>query len=326
MVRFSAGAALMAMGLLAISCSSDSGSSGPTATIGSEVAGATKTTTPFALLTPGSTVQGSIATTSTTSTSVAPAETVPPLQPADLACTIRPIEPADGFSSFYGKGCTVAGFWILANDVVDDEAITVAAELVASFFEHDPKVATALASTEVRLGILGRDQVITDMPEFSDLDESFPETNWDDDIRGLGAEPSRPLVAAGEENVLCDVGHRQLGEDILLHEFAHSLDQFVYRALEPEFGPALDQAYAQAMARGAWVDTYSTTDEREYWAEAVQAYFGRSLSAEPATGIYGPVDTPSEVKAEDPTLFDLIDKRLGGLSLPPSCHDAYADR
>jgi len=304
------GITAMSLSAFTISCSVGSLDSHPTETTGSETAST-------------STLPSEPLATDRSGPSSTDKE-IPPLSATDMACTIRPIEPTDGFSPFYDKGCSVNGFWILASENVDDEAILVSAELVAATFAHDPAIATALSRTEVRLGIIGRDQVVTDMPEFNDLSKSFPETDWDGP-RGIGASIAIPFMAVGEENVLCDVNQPQLGEDILLHEFAHVLDLFVYRRIDRQFGPALDRAYADAMAKGAWADTYSTTDEREYWAEAVQAYFARSLSADPATGIYGPVDTRSEVMAEDPALFDLIDERLGGLTLPPNCHDEYAE-
>ena len=172
-------------------------------------------------------------------------------------CVPGPVPANAGLDPFYSQGCQVNGFWVVANEVVDPEAITRSAETVAAIFATDNRLAPTLTEFDIRLGIIGRDQRTTEMPEYRDLNEVFPETDWDSRARGLGATFERPLVSAGEENVLCLADDRYLGEDILLHEFAHVLHEFGYRTLDSDFDADLVAAYDQAIANGTWDNTYA---------------------------------------------------------------------
>ncbi len=234
-------------------------------------------------------------------------------------CAVGPVPAAAGLDAFYTQGCRIDGFWVVANEVVEPEAIVRAADTVTRLFATDDRLASSLTADGIRLGIIGRTQRTTEMPEYRDLDEVFPDTDWDTRARGLGATLERPLVSAGEENVLCLPEDRYFGEDILLHEFSHVLHQFGYRTFESDFDIELGDAYRTAMDNGTWDGTYATTNPDEYWAEGVQSYLGRNLTAEPADGIHGPIDTRAELQAADPALFALIDDRLAGLDLPPHC-------
>ena len=228
--------------------------------------------------------------------------------------------PAGLFDPFYVKGCEVGEFWVLAGEPVAPEAIQAAGDFVAAIFKHNPAVDAQLATTEVRLGIIGRNQRTTEMPEYRDLYEAFPDIDWDNRARGLGATVARPLVSNGEENTLCLPEDLWAGEDIILHEFAHVLDQFVYREIDATFQASLEQAFASAVASGIWNSTYAETNKEEYWAEAVQSYFVRNLTAEPPNGVHGRIDTRVELAEADPLIFNLIDSKLGGLILPGTCH------
>lgn len=239
--------------------------------------------------------------------------------PVAAGCDIGPVPASAGLDPFYTQGCRIDGFWVVANDVVDPEAIIRAAETVAPIFAADERLAPTLAAIGLRLGIIGRNQRTTEMPEYQDLNEAFPETDWDARARGLGATLERPLVSAGEENVLCLPDDRYLGEDILLHEFSHVLHEFGYTTLDSGFDDDLLTAYEVALDEGTWNGTYAETNHHEYWAEGVQSYFGRNLTAEPSDGIHGPIGTRAELEAADPALHTLIDRWLGGVELPARC-------
>lgn len=234
-------------------------------------------------------------------------------------CDIGPVPASAGLDPFYTLGCQIDGFWVVANDVVAPEAVARAAETVGRIFATDERLAPTIAANGIRLGVIGRNQRTTEMPEYRDLNEAFPETDWDARARGLGATLERPLVSAGEENILCLPDDRYLGEDILLHEFSHVLHQFGYSALDPDFDADLLDAYQRAIDDGTWDGTYAATDQNEYWAEGVQSYLGRNLTAEPADGIHGPIDTRAELEAADPALYELIDRRLGTVELARQC-------
>ncbi|MEM8922062.1 MAG: hypothetical protein AAGD35_01075 [Actinomycetota bacterium] len=236
-----------------------------------------------------------------------------------VGCTAGPIPDVAGLDPFYVQGCRIQNFWVVAGEPVDPAAVEAAADLVSAFFEADPLLGRVLADSGVRLGVIGAEQRTTDMPEYRDLYEAFPDVDWDNESRGLGATADRPLVSAGEENVLCLAGDAYRGEDILLHEFAHVLHLQGFAVIDPGFQPALDIAYRQAMDAGTWDNTYAATNAEEYWAEGVQSYFGRNRTSDPPDGVHGPVSTRSALRTADPDLYRLIDNRLERVVLPQRC-------
>ncbi len=252
----------------------------------------------------------------TTTVAMASTQLPDPIEP----CQSGPIPASAGFDPFYGQGCDLDGFWVVAAEEVDSEAVTRAGEFVSTIFASDPALAASLRATDIRLGVIGENQRTTEMPEYRDLNEVFPGTDWDSRARGLGATFERPLVSAGEENVLCLDGDRYRGEDILLHEFAHVLHEFGYATIDPTFQPRLDAAFANALDLGIWDDTYAAENAAEYWAEAVQSYFGRNLSFEVPDGVHGPIDTGAALADADPTVHALIDEKLGSIVLPAGCN------
>ena len=264
-----------------------------------------------------------VSTTSTASiitTTEALPSSPPPAEPASSTCTVGPVPVSAGLDPFYAQGCDLDGFWVIAADVVDPEAIETAAAVVTAFFQHDPAFAAALRSTDVRLGVIGANQRTTEMPEWRDLYEVFPDVDWDKRARGLGATDERPLVAVGEENVRCLAGDRYVGEDILLHEFAHVIDAYGYARTDDLFTAQLGEAFVTATNEGTWADTYAASNIAEYWAEAVQSYFGRNLGHEVPDAIHGPIDTRAELAEADPAITALIDRTIGGVELPDYCY------
>lgn len=243
--------------------------------------------------------------------SATPSTSSAPPPAVDDTCEIGPVPADAGLDPFYTQGCDLDGFWVVAGDGVAPEAIEKAAGYVTAFFDHDPVLAAHLRATDIRLGIVGADQQTTDMPEWSDLDEAFPDVDWDARARGLSATAERPLLGAGEENLLCLDGDRYAGEDILLHEFAHVLDTFGYAQTDDLFTAELGQAFVLSSNEGTWADTYAATNVFEYWAESVQSYFDRNVGA-----------TAGELRDLDPGITELIERTIGGVELPPSCYGA----
>ncbi len=238
---------------------------------------------------------------------------------SSAACRPAPVPESAGLDPFYTRGCELDGFWVVAADEVDPAAIVAAAEMAGAFFDYDPELASTLQSTDLRLGIIGRNQRTTEMPEYRNLQEVFPGTDWDNDIGGVAATDDRPLLAVREENLLCLPEDRYLGEDILLHELAHLFHEHGYALLDPTFEERLFETFADALDNDTWIDTYAAENAFEYWAESVQTYFGRNRTSAVADGIHGPIGTRAELATADPTLFALIEEKLGSVELPAGC-------
>jgi len=154
-----------------------------------------------------------------------PGSTAPPRDDgADSRVTCGALDPATlGFDPFYTRHCDAFGIPVLASGDVDPAALEATAELVVAMIGHRPDLIDTMVDGGLRIGVIGRDQVTSDMPEYRDIYEQFPGTDWDTRARGLGATPFIPLSTVGEENVLCLADDPYLGESILVHEFAHTV-------------------------------------------------------------------------------------------------------
>jgi len=183
----------------------------------------------------------------------------------------------------------------------------------------------AMIASGVRIGIIGVDQVMSMMPEYSDMYEAFPGVDWDTRGKGFGATLVRPLTTNSEENLLRYEGDPWTGENILIHELAHTYFEFGVRGVAggAEYQARLDQAYADAMASGLWANTYAATNSAEYWAEGVQSWFNNNLESFPADGIHNHVNTRAELEAYDPVLAQLISELFSAEPWTPYCDPTY---
>lgn len=145
----------------------------------------------------------------------------------------------------------------------------------------------AIHDARVRVGVIGVDQVTTDLPEHADLNEAFPIFGGDRDTRtrGVAATLARPLTSAAEENLPCAPGDVYAGESILVDEFAHTVLEQGVAAVDATFRGQLDAAYDAALAAGTWSGSYAATDALEYWAEGVQSYFEVDGASDAVPGI-----------------------------------------
>lgn len=204
---------------------------------------------------------------------------------------------------FYEKHVDLDGLPIVSSAKVPDKALLEARKIVVQMTAKDPRLLKTLVRNKVRVAIMASTEVTTDIPEHSDL---TPKEQWDRRARGLGATHARPATSGAEENLLALPGDRYKGENIFLHEFAHTLHLMAIIDLDPKFDDRLQKTYADAMAAGLWKGTYAATDHKEYFAEGVQDWFDANLEAKPANGIHNEINTHRELEKYDPALYALI--------------------
>ncbi|MCA9081909.1 MAG: hypothetical protein KDA58_15215, partial [Planctomycetaceae bacterium] len=210
--------------------------------------------------------------------------------------------PADwNLNPVYTQAVMVDDFPVIASAKVHPAALREAAFLIHNMLRHRPDVLRELAKRRVRFVVMGYQEYTTDVPEHSDL---TPAKYWNRRARGLGASKERPAVSCGEENLLCYPGDPYPKENILVHEFAHAIDEMALRQLSPDFAARLQATYTQARDDGLWKDAYAMTNPQEYWAEGVQSYFGTNREND---AVHNHVNTRAELEEYDPRLFELID-------------------
>ena len=114
------------------------------------------------------------------------------------------------------------------------------------------------------------DEFTTAIPEHSHL---APKGYWDKRARGLGSSKEHPAVSCGEENLLGYKGDPYAAENILIHEFAHSIHQQGLNIVDPGFEKKLEKVFNRAALKGLWKGKYAGTNPAEYWAEGIQSWF-----------------------------------------------------
>lgn len=221
-----------------------------------------------------------------------------------------PIEkPPEKFSfgGFYSKCVYFRGLPIVGSDKVSDKAFRV---IVITFGKMLDKVPDDAFQILVKGGshysIIAAVEGQTDLPEYQNL-KNDPKTDWNKRARGLGGFNT----SAAEENILEFPTDRYKGESIYIHEFAHTLANYVFGKSDPKFRTDLRDAYTKAMAEGLWKNTYSATNKDEYWAEGVQAYFDCCRSASPPNKVHNEICNREGLEKYDPRLFTLIDREYG---------------
>lgn len=218
------------------------------------------------------------------------------------------VPPANlSYDGFYKKCAYFRGLPIIASEKVSDKAFRV---LIATFSKMLAKIPDKefqiLVDRHSHYSIMAATEMQTDLPEYRYL-KSDPNTNWDKRARGLGGLDT----SAAEENILELPSDRYRGESIYIHEFAHTLANYVFRRYDADFMPTLRDIYAKAIAEGLWKNTYSATNKDEYFAEGVQMYFDCARSASPPNGVHNEVCNREQLKKYDPRLFELVDKAYG---------------
>jgi alpha-glucosidase len=218
---------------------------------------------------------------------------------------------------FYKKYVDANGIPITSSWRVPDKALLKAQNIIVYMTNVLPKpVFEKLLEHKVRVGVMGRYEGTTDIPEHHYLinDTSL---NWDLRARGLGGEP---LTTCGEENLLCYQIDKYHAEDILIHEFAHTIHLVGILGIDSTINTRLQQALNKALSEGKWVNTYAGTNQEEYWAEGVQDWFNVNAEVPVPDGKHCYVNTRKELKEYDPGLYAILKEYFPETTDLISCH------
>ena len=172
---------------------------------------------------------------------------------------------------FYEQWINVGGLPVLASAKVNPYAVKEAAWLIEKMVGHRPDVLRAMVSNKARFSVVGHTELITEIPEYSEVTTpDFLVFNH----RGWGGGGSQGTTStSSEEGILAYPGKLYQGHTLLIHEFAHGLHLFGLDTLDPTFSERLQMTYEAAMKKGLWQGTYASSNAREYWAEGTHAWF-----------------------------------------------------
>ena len=211
---------------------------------------------------------------------------------------------------FYKKYMNVNGIHVVSSWRVPDScfyAAYVSLNALTSALPDD--VMESLTSRNTRIGIMARYEGTTDIPEHAMLVNDTT-LNWDVRARGLGGTLEMPFSTCAEENILAYQIDKYHAEDIMIHEFAHTIHNVGIAPIHPEFNDELQASLDAAVAKGLWKNVYASTNIEEYWAEGVQDWFNvnAEVDNDNGDGKHNKVNTREELKRYDPGLYAILAK------------------
>jgi len=228
--------------------------------------------------------------------------------------------PELGLDTFYKKYLDASGIPIISSGKVPDEALFAVRRTVTIMISMRKDVLRKMIENKARVGILAKSEVTTDLPEFSFL-KADTAGKWDE-LRGVGAEIETPINSCAEENILCygEGNDPYYYEDIVIHEFAHTIHGLGISLVDPNFDAVLNKAFESAKAKGLWKNTYAGSNPDEYFAEGVQDWFNLNAESIPGDGIHNQINTREELKKYDPVLYNIIKRYFPAEYGKISCH------
>lgn len=222
--------------------------------------------------------------------------------------------------SFYKKYVNANGIHIISSYKVPDEALYKAYEIILFMTNGLPgDVLQEMVKADTRVAIMARYEGTTDIPEHAHL-ENDTSLNWDVRARGLGGTVELPLTSCAEENLLCYQIDKYHAEDILIHEFAHTIHAVGILPVREDFNAILQDLLDNAISEGKYSNTYAATNIWEYWAEGVQNWFDVNAEVPAPDGKHNAVNTREEMQEYDIDLYHLIGKFFPETETSPSCH------
>ncbi|MEM1294718.1 MAG: hypothetical protein AAGH89_05090, partial [Verrucomicrobiota bacterium] len=211
---------------------------------------------------------------------------------------------------FYQKQILVGGYPILASEKVSDYALREAAYLIEMILAKRPDILKELAENGSRMTVMAYTEFTTDVPEHAGIPEKSGQSKdwWDRRARGLGGSKTDPVASCAEENLLCFPGDPYKTENILIHEFAHTIHLRGLNNLDPEFEKRVEGIYQKAMKMGLWEGKYASSNAAEYFAEGVQSWFNNNRENDHD---HNHVNTRKELRDYDPELAGLLEEVFG---------------
>ena len=200
-----------------------------------------------------------------------------------------------------------------AAESVSDAAFKRAQFVVRQMTSKSPKMLAKMASIGFKVEIIGKDQVLSDLPDYARLkgQKTRDGRDFDTGTRGVGGPR---MCSVGEENLLCLRNQPYWKEDIFVHEFSHSM------MIQMDAGDVqeIEAAYRNAVDKALYPKrVYMMANSGEYWAEGVQAWLGVTLR----TDVNGGFNTQRKIRDHDKALAAILEKVYGSLQLQhfPGC-------
>lgn len=233
-----------------------------------------------------------------------------------------------GIDPWYTRFTWAREFTVLGRGA-SDEAMLAANHTIRRMFAYRHDVLKALMAEKVRLVVLGRNERLSDLPEY----ERFKEVKGFDALsRTLDYTPETRLLVVGEENVLADPRDPNVGDNQVVRVFATAMYRVTSgRAVDPDwekrgravqqyelrvqrldvrFDEKLKALHERAVADGKWKGTPGIHDRGAYWTGGVLAYFDALGQDAAPNDAPHPIATREILRNYDPGLLGLVSETM----------------
>ena len=220
--------------------------------------------------------------------------------------------PSLGVSTFYTKYLDADGIPIVASAVVADAAVIEAQRELRKLGAQRPELRTKLRDAKHYVIIMGKSQVFTDLPEYVNLYQLYPDFDWNKLAREMSANSALPFTSVAEENIMCDPSDPWAGESLMVYAFAQTWHTMGFGDVGPagSFDARLTAAFDAAKTSGHFTNTWAISSKYAYFAEGAQDWFDANREANPPNGVHGTINTRAELIAADPGLSALLMEAL----------------
>lgn len=244
--------------------------------------------------------------------------------PVDPERTYTPV-----YEEYYAHRVTCeSGILIKASASVQPLTLDIARRTLDIMLERLPEVARVLVESDAECAIFGLLENSYDVPEHR-MGDALATRH----IAGYGGEDDNPTSSISEANVIRLRSGRYAtsypNENILVHEYAHAIHLVGINFLPDQtLAQRVRDAYAQAVEKGLWPNTYAIGNYEEYFATLTQVWFNVMQEGVNGQwdGIRGPVNTREELAAYDPVGYRLMADLYPEASMPApwdTCKDSY---
>ena len=219
---------------------------------------------------------------------------------------------------FYKKYLDADGIPVISSQNVSDAALVKAREIIIGMLSKRRDVAQKMIDRRCKVIVIGAKEQVCDIPEYANICTT-PDSIafWNKRARGFGDDSKEnPNTSCGEENLLCLPDDRYVGENILIHEFAHLIHLVGIVGLYPDFNKELQTVMDHASEKGLWEKTYAMTNKEEYFAEAVQSFFNCNRYSDLPNGVHNSINRRDKLKAYDPEMYQLLLRYFPETDLP----------
>jgi hypothetical protein len=229
---------------------------------------------------------------------------------------------------YYTKFTWAREFTVIGRQA-SNEALLKANDTIRKVLAYRHDILKALIADGVKLVVLGRNEKISDLPEFAPMKEA---KGFDALSRTLDYNPETKLLAVGEENVLANPRDPRVGDNQVIRVFAKALyevtgkrpvdpnwdnrgrgvQQYELRVkrLDVRFDEKLKELFEKATTAGKWKGTAAVHDRVAYWAEGVLAYFDALGQDATPNDAAHPINTREALKEYDPDLHALVNETM----------------